>query len=123
MPANWADTPEKEKAWKRAKEIFKDQYDKEPSEDSDYAIVMTIAKKIYNKKENVMKNEIIEIKEEVQIGDTILEAGDRVRILKESASVELDRNSIIIIMDALMEFPNTGKFKRNYTMEEVNFVY
>lgn len=30
-----------------------------------------------------MKNEIIEIKEEVQIGDVVLEEGDRIRILNE----------------------------------------
>lgn len=87
MPANWADTPEKEKAWKRAKEIFKDQYDKEPSEDSDYAIVMTIAKNIHNKKENIMgKNDtIIDIDKETQIGDFLLEKGDKIRLLTEES--------------------------------------
>ena len=30
-----------------------------------------------------MKKEIIEIKEEVQIGDVILEAGDKIEVLKE----------------------------------------
>lgn len=47
MPANWANTPEKEKAWNKAKKAFKKQYDKEPESDKDYAIIMNIAKKMH----------------------------------------------------------------------------
>lgn len=32
-----------------------------------------------------MKNEIIEIKEEVEIGDVVLEEGDKIEVLKEGA--------------------------------------
>lgn len=58
MPANWADTPEKEQAWQRAKKIFKDQTDKSESNwgESEWAQVMSIAKNIY-------KNESVGFKE------------------------------------------------------------
>lgn len=37
-----------------------------------------------------MKNKIIEIKEEVQIGDYVLEKGDKIKILKESFWTKTD---------------------------------
>lgn len=87
MPANWVDTPEKEQAWKEAKEAFKDSYGREPGK-GDWAIVMDIAKKIYkgSKEEKTLRDEnIIEIKEEVQIGDYLLEKGDKVKLLNEES--------------------------------------
>jgi len=89
MPSNWANTPEREKAWKSAKKIFKDQTKKKEKNwgDSEWAQVMTIAKNIMkSKKEKGMKKEIIEIQEEVQIGDSILEVGDKIKIIKEDVS-------------------------------------
>lgn len=62
MPANWAKgDPEKEKAWKRAKDIFKKQTKKKEKnwEESEWARVMTIAKNIY-------QNEDIDFKDKVR---------------------------------------------------------
>lgn len=87
MPANWADTPEKEQAWKEAKKAFKDSYGREPGK-NDWKIVMSIAKKIHSgsKEENTMKkSNVIEIKEEVQIGDSLLEKGDKIKVLNEES--------------------------------------
>jgi hypothetical protein len=46
MPANVVKTKRDEEKWKEAKAAFKKSYSKEPSEDKDWAIVMTIYKKM-----------------------------------------------------------------------------
>jgi hypothetical protein len=46
MPANVVKTKKDEEKWKKAKEAFKKSYDKDPSEDKDWAIVMSIYKKM-----------------------------------------------------------------------------
>jgi len=75
MPVNWVkDDPKKEKAWKRAKDIFKDQTKKKEDNwgPEEWAQVMSIAKSIVkSKKENTLKKSIKEIAENIQIGDVV----------------------------------------------------
>lgn len=47
MPSNWTKKSEKkEKAWKEAKTAFKKSYGREPEDKKDFAIIMSIAKKM-----------------------------------------------------------------------------
>ena len=52
MPANWADTPEKEAAWKKAKEAVNKEYGSKSKlgDERYYSLVMGIAKKIVGEK-------------------------------------------------------------------------
>lgn len=69
-----------------------------------------------------MKNKVIEIKEEVQIGDIILEKGDKIKILKENISVILDNNMVSLISDAIPIAMRHDGFSKRYSDAEIDFV-
>ena len=50
-----------------------------------------------------MKNEIIEIKEEVEIGDVVLEKGDKIEVLKEGTLV-IYKEGTLVTYDDLHQF-------------------
>ena len=84
-----------------------------------------ISKEVLGKEESV---KIITIEEEIAIVQedgtkVILEAGDKIELLKEASTITLDPNMALLMAQALTEFKKTGLFKRNWTEEEWDFVY
>lgn len=66
-----------------------------------------------------MKN-IIEIGEDVRIGNILLEKGDKIEVLEEAKAIMLDSNSALLITNALTEFKRTKMFREYWTEEEWN---